>query len=303
MTPQHLVAAITVNWRRPKETVRCIHSLKNGGIENLRIIVVDNGSGADDVNYIRNQTPDVEILVMNSNVGYAKGINAGIVEASKGNPDYILVMNNDAYGAPGFLSRMIEGFRSHPRAGIVGPKILYQDGKTIWYAGGAFNRWFGYSRHLEMDSEDIGYREDKEVDFVTGCAMLVKREVFDEVGLFDEEYEMYVEDLDLCLRAQRRGYELWYIPSAIVYHEVSSSLGIAGTNTMTPFKAYRYARNMFLLIEKNMMGLKFLTCIIGQFVISLPYFMMLIALQRSEGAHTAYLKGVVCGLKYIIKRR
>lgn len=297
------ISAITVNWNKPVETVRCIKSLKNGGIEDITIFVVDNGSDGNDIDLIKQEVPEVEIIEMGRNVGYVKGINAGISKAMENKPPSLLIINNDAYGSPGFIAELIDGMKRHPNAGIVGPKILYPDGRKIWYAGGEFNEWWGYSKHPLMDSEEDGDQKDRKVDFVTGCTMLVRREVFERVGFFDEDYDIYAEDLDLCLRAAERGYESWYIPSSVVYHEVSSSTGIAGSNLMTPLRAYHYARNMFLLISKRIKGGKFITCIIGQFAISFPYYFCLIAMQKMKGAHLAYVRGMVDGLRFIVGGR
>ncbi|MGB9882114.1 MAG: glycosyltransferase family 2 protein [Methanomassiliicoccales archaeon] len=297
------ITAVTVNWNKPLETVRCIKSLKEGGVEDITIYVVDNGSNGNDIDLIRREVPDAFVFEMGKNLGYVKGINFGISKAMESRPSFILVINNDAYGSRGFITELLKGMERHQNAGIVGPKILYPDGRRIWYAGGEFNEWLGYSRHPMMDSEDDGDQIDEKVDFVTGCAMLVRREVFEEVGLFDQDYDIYAEDLDFCLRAAERGYESWYIPSSVVYHEVSSSTGVAGSNLMTPFRAYHYARNMFILTSKRIKGGKFITCIIGQFAIRFPYYFFMIALQKIRGAYLAYIRGIIDGLKFVVGGR
>ncbi len=303
MTPGPRVVAITVNWNRPEETLECIRSLRAGGVQGLETVVVDNGSDPRSVESIRLSAPEARIIVLGRNEGYVRGANAGLREAMKSDFTHFLLINNDAFGEPGFVAQLLEGLARHSSAGIVGPKILYPDRRRIWFAGGEFNRTWGYSTHPLMDEEDRGTGEERKVDFVTGCVMLVRREGFEEVGLFDEDFEMYAEDLDLCLRAEEKGFESWYVPSAVAFHKVSSSAGIGGSNIMTPFRARRYARNMLLLIAKRMRGLRYLTCLLGQLIISLPYYSGLIAIQRSRGALGAYLGGVVEGMKFNVGGR
>ncbi|MBM4237041.1 MAG: glycosyltransferase family 2 protein, partial [Euryarchaeota archaeon] len=179
------VAAITVNWNRPEETVDCVRSLRTGGLQGLEIVVVDNGSDPRAVETIRMSVPEARIVELGRNEGYVRGANAGLREAMKSNFTHFLLINNDAFGEPGFVARLLEGMARHSSAGIVGPKILYHDRRRIWFAGGRFNRTWGYTTHPLMDEEDRGTGEERKVDFVTGCVMLVRREVFDEVVLLD----------------------------------------------------------------------------------------------------------------------
>ncbi len=264
----------------------------------MGLIVVDNGSTDHSVDRIRRVVPQAVVLEMGENLGYVKGINAGISEALNSNPAYILVINNDATVTEPLVVTLIDALERHQKAGIAGPKILYYQSDRIWYGGGKYNSTLGFSTHTEMDEKD-SVHEERITDFVTGCTMMVEAEVFREVGLFDEDFWMYVEDLDFCLRARDSGYRCIYVPSAVAHHKVSASMGRRGTNVMTPLRARLYARNMMILAFKRDTW-RILPTFIGQLIIRLPYYFLLISLQNVEGALRSYLGGLVEGLNSVV---
>jgi GT2 family glycosyltransferase len=294
------VVAITVNWNRATDTIECLRSVENGGVGNVKLVVVDNGSQSDVISTISKEMPGVSIIEMGANEGYVKGANAGLNYALRLGASHVLLINNDAVGSPGFLSNLIQAFDRHPSAGVVGPKILYHGREVIWFAGGSFNKSLGFSRHSYMDERDFIEFKDRKIDFITGCTMLIRADVLKEIGTLDEDFGMYAEDLEFCLRAVERGYESWLVPSAIVSHKVSLSAGIGGSNIMTPTRSYYYARNMPILVKKRMRGMSMVTCLIGQFVVRLPYYTGLILKQKSRGGLKAYLRGTKDGIKFLL---
>jgi len=261
---------------------------------------VDNGSTDGSVPLISREVPGARLLEMGENLGYVEGMNAGLVKAMEEGAELLLLINNDAVAGPGMTDLLLQGMRSHPRAGIVGPMILYHGEERIWFAGGHLNHMWGYSVHPFMDEPPPGDQENRMVDFITGCVMMVRREVLEEVGLLDPRYFMYMEDLDLCLRARRSGYQCWYLPEAMAYHKVSSSSGITGSNVMTPLRSYYYARNMLLLVHRMRSEGGAITRYIGQFLIRLPYYALLVSSQRVKGGFSAYLRGLGDGMISIL---
>lgn len=291
-----------VNWKRAADTIECLSSLSAGEHFDLDVVVVDNGSGDGSAEEIVRSRPEARLIALERNEGYVVGINTAITEVLRGDPEFVLVMNNDAVATPGYLEPLVEIMDRRPRCGIAGSKILYFDSDRIWFGGGAYNRWLGYTQHDRMDEEDDGQGGERRVDYITGCTALVRAEVFRRVGLFDEDFAMYFEDLDLCLRAEAHGYESWYVPASVTRHKVSASAGIAGSNNLTPFRAYYYARNAMLLIGKDRRGLAGLTSALGQFAVALPYYSLGILTGPTKKALLSYLRGLGDGTLWLLSR-
>jgi GT2 family glycosyltransferase len=295
------VFAITVNWNRADDTMECLDSLVKSGVDQSSIIVVDNGSTDGSVELISRKMSSVQIMKMGENLGYIKGVNRGISRALDNGAQMILLMNNDATVDPDAIDKLLEAADGRKEAGILGPKILYYGRNVIWFTGGRFNWRWGFSSHPGMDETDISGTEDEKVDFITGCAMLVRREVFEEVGLFDESYWMYAEDLDFCLKAFLKGWESWVIPSALAHHKVSASSGVKGTNVMTRVRSYYYPKNMLVLVKRLPMSEGSFTRLLGQFLVRFPYYSVLISIQGVKGGLISYLRGIIDGLRVILR--
>lgn len=294
--------AVTVNWNRADDTLECIRSLLQGN-PGTEVLVVDNGSQDGSVPLIRERYPGLEVLENAQNIGYVKGANQGIRRALELGATHVLLINNDAVAHEGMVGELLAAMERHPTAGIVGPRIFYYGTDVMWFNGGHFNHVLGLSTHPLMDRKGDGDAEDREVGFITGCAMLVKAEVFREVGLFDEAFEIYTEDLDLCLRAKEQGYGVWLVPKAVAEHKVSMSTGVGGTNLMTPYRSYYYARNMLLMVWKRKRGVRFATCFLGQTFILLPYYFLLMGVQGTKGSFRQYVRGYLHALADIVEGR
>ncbi len=302
MSPSPKLCTIVVNWNRAGDTIECLRSLRQGGVENNHVIVIDNGSTDDSAARIVAECPEAELHQMSSNLGYAKGANAGLKMALEHHPDFIFFLNNDAVIAEQCASRLIEALQRTPGCGLAGPKILYYDSNNIWFAGGSYNRFLGYSKHPGMDQLDDGGGTEGPCDFITGCALMVRRELIERIGGFDEDFNMYAEDIEFGFRARAAGAGSLYVPGAMVRHKVSSSLGVPGSNIMTPQRSYLYARNMILLVLKRVPWPERYTCFLGQFIISLPYYSGMIAIQKVRGGLMAYYRGIGSALKWAARR-
>lgn len=294
--------AITVNWNRANDTLECIDSLFKG-IQDVRVLVVDNGSTDGSVPLLKERYPDLEMIENDKNLGYVKGANQGVRRALELDASHILLINNDAIARPGMLGKLMDAMEKHPQAGVVGPKIFYYGTDMMWFNGGHFNHLLGLSTHPLMDRLDDGGDQDREVEFITGCAMLVRSQVFREIGLFDEDFEIYTEDLDFCLRAKDHGYGVWLVPGAVAEHKVSISTGVSGSNLMTPYRSYFYARNMLMMVRKRKKGFRFMTCFLGQTFILIPYYFFLMGIQRTKGSFRQYLRGYAHAFKGILEGR
>lgn len=243
------VSIILLNYKGVKDTLECVESLEKIDYENYEIIVVENHSEDNSYNILKDKIGQRHIIIeAPSNGGFAKGNNIGIEYAMKNGADYILLLNNDTSVEENFLSEMIHCCERHKDAGIIGCKILYNGQRdTIWYGGGEIDlkRFYGF-HYGEGQKDNSIYNEEKQITFTTGCVMLIPREVILKTGLLPEEYFMYYEDVDYCLKVQNMGYKIYYSPSAIVYHKVSASTG----GEESPFAVKYNTRNRLIFMNK-----------------------------------------------------
>ncbi len=222
------VIVIMLNWNGLKDTLECLTSLSNQTYPDFETVIVDNGSTDDSVAAIQTAFPDVTVLENGTNLGFSEGNNVGIRYACGKGADYVFLLNNDTTVEPHLIDTLVSMAELDERIGAVGPKILFAyKPDIIWSAGGIVNftetvaRMRGYRR---VDRGQFDRIED--VDYLPGCAMLLRREVVEDVGLLDSTYSpIYFEDCDWCMRARRKGYRVVYVPSVRVFHKVSVSGG------------------------------------------------------------------------------
>ena len=221
------VEVIILNWNGKEDTIECLNSLQKVKYENFDITIVDNASTDDSVEIIAAEFPSVKLIKNNTNLMYAGGNNVAIKEALNGDATHILILNNDTILHEDFLEHLVKAFRSEEKIGIVVPKInYYNNRKLIWYAGGFVNFFTGNIYHRGLRKHDDGnYDLSHEVDYATGCCMLIKRELFEEIGLLDEAYYIYTEDVDFSFKAQAAGYKVVFEPRSLIWHKVSSATG------------------------------------------------------------------------------
>ena len=222
---QPLVFVTVLNWNRPGETAECIESVMKSYYKNWRIVVVDNGSTDGSTNLLRERFPETEVLEAGTNLGFAGGMNLGITFALENGADFVLILNNDAIVDPDMIEDLIKASAVEPGFCILGPTVFfYQDREKVWFKGGRRNWYWPAIDGLDCESpHSSSGPEVIPVDVVSGCGMLVKRAVFEEVGLLDTKFFMYYEDTDFCLRARQKGHNVGYVPAAKMWHKVSLS--------------------------------------------------------------------------------
>ncbi len=221
------VEIIILTWNGKEDTLECLKSLQKVKYENIDITVVDNASTDDSAEIIAADFPSVKLINNNTNLMYAGGNNVAIKEALSREAECILLLNNDTILHEDFLTYLVETISSEVEIGIVAPKInYYNNRKLIWYAGGFVNFFTGNIYHRGLRKRDDGnYDLPDDVDYATGCCMLIKRELFEEIGLLDEEYYIYSEDVDFSFRAHTAGYKIVFEPRSLIWHKVSSATG------------------------------------------------------------------------------
>ncbi|MDD4938297.1 MAG: glycosyltransferase family 2 protein [Candidatus Shapirobacteria bacterium] len=235
------IALIVLNWKQPKLTLDTIDSILKIKTDSFKykIFLVDNASPDNSIDIFQkkySQNKQIEIIQTGANLGYV-GNNIGIKKALKEKFDYILLINNDVLVDPFFLQELV----SETKNGydLLGPKIYFaphfeyhkdryskeEIGKVIWSAGGQMDWDNVYGSNIGVDEVDRGQRDQitTNLDFLTGCCLLVNSKVFKKIGLLDEKFFMYLEDVDFCQRAKQFGFKLAYIPKSKIWHVNSGS--------------------------------------------------------------------------------
>jgi len=216
---------IVLNWNLPWDTIACVRSLQRGLLAGSAVIIVDNASSDDSLRQFGEVFGDqVMVVALESNRGFAGGMNAGIEAALQAGAGSVLLLNNDTIADADMIPRLREAAVTLPRAGILGPAIYYYDAPArLWQAGTRRSALLPVPVNLGGAALRRARGRPLRVDAVTGCAMLVRREVFSRIGPLDSRYAMYYEDADFCYRARGAGFEIWCVPRARMWHRVSLS--------------------------------------------------------------------------------
>jgi GT2 family glycosyltransferase len=245
------VFVVVLNWNLKADLAECLSSLEGITYQNAQVVVVDNASTDRSAEMVRARFPAAHLIVNEWNLGFAGGNNVGLGYALAQGAQYIFLLNNDTLIAPDMLSRLVDVLEAEPSLGIVGPKILYY-GTTdrVWYLGHRRSRWLPVPRRVRSPQEECPVEPSWfEVDYVSGCGMLIRHDVLQRVGLLDERMFMHYEDADFCRRAQQAGYRLACVPRARMWHKVSQS-----SYHEAPAVRHAKARNRVLFYRRHPHG-------------------------------------------------
>jgi len=214
------VAIIIVNYNNYQDTLSCLRSLQKIYLKGITVdkILVDNGSTDDSINQIRKEFPKINLIVSSKNLGFAGGVNFGLRQAIAKKSDYVLLLNNDTQiSEPNLIKKMLS-----TKADIVSPLIKFKrNNQTLTDYGGRVDYLFARNTHY--------YRPGR-FDYLSGVCLLIKTEVFQKIGLFNEHFFLYYEDADFCLRARQAGFKLTLAKNTSVFHSLSSSANKLGKN-------------------------------------------------------------------------
>jgi len=249
------VAVIVLNWNGAQDTVECLQGLTHVEYPALEVVLVDNGSRPPAADEMRSRFPGITCIQLPENLGYAGGNNVGIRYALERGHDYVFVLNNDTIVTPTSVREAVAVAESDPRIGVVGLKILARDDPArVWVAFGQVTYRQGLVRLIGYYKIDQGqFDAVRDVEWVPGTAMLFRRRALEMVGLFDEQFFAYHEDVDWCTRAWRHGFRVVFAPRAVIYHKGHSSSG--GRGYVTPRQSLA-GRNMVLFVRKHGSGLQ-----------------------------------------------
>lgn len=246
------VAALVLNWNLVEDTLRCVQSLLQSTYANLDVVVVDNGSKLALYEDLKSRLPaNVQLLRSEENLGFAAGNNLGLRHSLAQSADYALVINNDTTVEPTMISQLVAAAQANPDAGLVGPIIYYMSApEQVWFAGYRFSHEIYILRRGLRLSPPL--KPTEEVDFISGCSMLMSRALLEKVGVFATDYFMYYEDLDLCFRAKAAGFKILCVTGARMWHAVSTSTG----GVDSPLKQYYQVKSSLIFYRKHSRGLK-----------------------------------------------
>jgi N-acetylglucosaminyl-diphospho-decaprenol L-rhamnosyltransferase len=264
----HDLGIIIVNWNTCSYLQRCLETVfASEGDFSYRVVVVDNASADDSVAMVREKFPQVTVIALDDNLGYPKGNNVGLRElgyraagdVDSDAPRYALLLNPDTEVPMDSIWRMVRFMDAHPEIGVAGPKLIMEDGSldkacrrgfptpmvSIYHFSGLSklfpkNELFGRYNMTFADPD-----EELEVDSVVGAYMQIRKEAIEKVGLLDETFFMYAEDIDWCFRIKEAGYKVWYYAPVTVYHIKRAA------SRQSPKAQFEFWRAMLIFYRKH----------------------------------------------------
>ncbi len=251
---KHKVAIILVNWNGLQFSIDCLHSLRELDYPNFGVFVVDNASDNQEGEVLKAEFPEITLIQSSTNLGFAGGNNLGIRKVLELRYSHLMLLNNDTVVVSNFLKSMISQFDKCPSLGVVQPVIYWmKDRNQIWNAGGKWSFPLGRAISLlELKPEKKIGSGIQKIDWATGCCMLIKREAILQIGLLNEQFFAYFEDVEWSLRFRKHGFEIALAPKAIIYHEGgASSKKKHEEGTLSPRVFYYHVRNQFFLIRSR----------------------------------------------------
>lgn len=249
---QPAVSIIVLNYNGREDTMACLRSLEHLTYSRASVILVDNASADGTAEAVRGTFPNVTVIESGGNLGFTGGNNVAIRYALEHGADYVMLLNNDTIVAPDFLNVMVEVMEQDQTIGVTGPMIYYHNNpETIWTAGGSIDWKHGTTNMIGLNQMDVSQfgLSPMPADFVSGCALLARRSVWDKVGLLDDTFFMYYEETEWCVRASRAGYKIMVVPMAMIWHKISIEERAA-----SPLTYYYMVRNRLLFLKKTGAG-------------------------------------------------
>ena len=240
--------AIVLNWKQAGITLECVGALHAMQAPFLDILVIDNGSADDSVEIFKECQMDFRLLALPENLGFAAGNNQGLQLALDEGYDYALLVNNDAFAAPDMLAKLLA--EAAPDIGLLSPKIYYEsEPERIWFANGR-------QQSLTLDLRDTGkgeldgpqWNDSRDVDYVLGTCLLVNLPAVRQVGLLDERFFFYFEDLDWSLRLRQAGLRLRLVAGAHLLHRIAFS---TGGEEDSPLRRYHLAYSSVIFWRRH----------------------------------------------------
>ena len=252
MNVENKIAVIIINWKKYEFTLSCINSVLKSSYKNFKIILIDNESQKDFPDDI-NKSDKIHIIKNKNNEGFARSNNQGIKYSIKNGFDYVLLLNNDTIINNNLIELLLKQANTLNQ-NIIQPLILNYDGTRIWNAGGTIDNFFGTFQTLEKGKVFKNLKSKRHyTDWFTGCCVLIKSEVFNHIGYFDERFFAYYEDVDFSIRLKSKGYSVAMMNDSYLKHFESASSKSINQNegNLSPYVHYLNIRNHILLLNKH----------------------------------------------------
>jgi len=293
------IAVILVNWKKYNLTSNCINSLNKSNYKNFKIILVDNEYSEKSIIELKNKYKELLVFKEKNNLGFAGGNNIGIRYALENDYDYIMLLNNDTEVKENFILPLVERMEKNLFLAAVQPLILNFSNKSIiWNAGGKLNKFLGLtSTRLNNNKLNSSIVFDDYTDWISGCCILIKSEILTKVGLLDEKFFNYYEDVDWSLRMKNLGYDLGFVKESIIYHHGSSSSKNKKTKEGVISSKIHYfnIRNHILLLKKHKNLFNFFGIVFFQ-IIKITSYIFYFLIRFRFNKLTMVLKGLKHGL-------
>jgi GT2 family glycosyltransferase len=238
-----IVTVVIPNWNGEDYISECLDSLESQAFRNFEVIVVDNGSKDNSLEIIKSKFPETIIKKLSYNTGFAVAVNRGI-KMSKAK--YVVLMNNDTVADKNWLKALVDKMENS-EYGFAASKMLFYDKRTHINTAGDEITKYGWAKQFGFGEKDgVRFGKDKEIFSASGGAVIIRRELFDKVGYFDERFFAYLEDVDWCFRAQTMGYKGVFVHNSRIYHHVSAT-----TKKLSNLGEYLTVRNTLAMVYKN----------------------------------------------------
>jgi len=245
----NLVEVVILNWNGLEFITSCLDSVLANFYQQFIVTVVDNNSTDGSVELIKKEYPQINLVELDKNYLFSGGYNKYFQAIQLSSPRYLMLLNNDTIADKHLIEEFVSAASHYGEDNIYGGKIFYHDqGDRIWYAGGSINLKRASIKHIgirEIDSPQ--FSAHVKTDYVTGCCLFTSLNTIQTLNGFDESFNMYVEDVDFCIRAKQKGLECYFWPKAKLQHRVSSSMG--GNYSLN--KIGKKIKGLGLLINKH----------------------------------------------------
>jgi len=285
------VIIIIVAWNQLEKTLDCLETVAALNYPDFRVLLVDNGSEPPLAEAISARFPDVTMLRLPANLGFAGGYNAGLRHALECDSRYFLLLNNDTLLRPDVLTKLGAEIERATDIGLVTAKIYYAaDPQRIWTVGANLNVFLDLKDGGAGQIDTGQWDEPRDIDFAPFCALLIRRDVIEEVGLLDEAFFLYYEDMDYCRRAKAAGWRARLCPAAHVLHDVSASSG----GRDSPMERYWMAQSSGRYFRKHGHGPRLLLIVPFRLASALKMTARLLVQGKHKALH-AYWAGLAVG--------
>jgi GT2 family glycosyltransferase len=245
--PEPLVVIVILNTNRCQDTLECLASIQQNTYSNYHVIVLDNNSTDGSVQAIQDEFPDTQIIELAENLGYAGNNNVGIRAALNQDADWVFVLNEDTILDPGCLSHLVIVGESSSIVGIVGPMVYHHDEPDVIQSAGGLLGPNWDSIHLAKDEPDQGqFTDPHRVEWISGCGIMVRRDVIEEVGMIDARFFYFWEETEWCVRAGKAGWQIVHVPKAKLWHK-----GVQRDYDPKPSLLYYSTRNHLFMLSKH----------------------------------------------------